>query len=108
MPVSAVGLSRSSVRPPSYSRRCASVPSARLAPPLREAVDNLPPDPDTLAELRRLVASFGGSTLPDPTGEAFCEDCGQWSVAFPYATLSLCARDWLRRDLVAHRLHLVA
>ena len=67
-------------------------------------MENLYPDPEALAELRKLVLAHGGSYLPEPSCERHCEDCGGWAVSFTYGQLALCARDWLRRDSVAKKI----
>jgi len=62
------------------------------------------PDPEALAQLRKLVLQHGGSYLPEPSCEAHCTDCQGWAVSFTYGALCLCARCWLRRDKVARQL----
>ena len=62
------------------------------------------PDPEAIAQLRKLVAAHGGSYLPEPSRERHCDDCTGWAVSFGFGALCLCARCWLRRDGVAKRL----
>jgi len=61
----------------------------------------LPVDIEALAALRRLVAQFGGSPLPEPSGWAACDDCSQVGAVFARGKVMVCARDWCRRDSVA-------
>jgi hypothetical protein len=59
----------------------------------------LEPNLEALAEMRKLVASLGGSPLPEPSGWAACDDCNQTAAVYPYGKVDVCARDWHRRDV---------
>jgi len=69
-----------------------------------QPVEKLYPDPEALAQLRKLVLAHGGSYLPEPSHERHCDDCSGWAISFRYGVVCLCARCWLRRDGVAKRL----
>ena len=62
-------------------------------------MEKLTPNVEALAELRKLVASLGGSPLPVPSGLAACDDCNQSAAVYPYGSVQVCARDWHRRDV---------
>ena len=62
-------------------------------------MEKLEPNLDALAELRKLVASLGGSLLPEPSGWGACDDCSQVTALYPYGQVSICGRDWHRRDV---------
>jgi hypothetical protein len=62
-------------------------------------VENLEPNLDALAELRKLVASLGGSLLPEPSSWGSCDDCSQVTALYPLGQVNVCGRDWHRRDV---------